>query len=149
MVQLVVKSASPDSSIPEWMLIEMQGQLECPGDEQLAGNFIGDLHFNKKGVPIMIIGHHILFGKVTSLDKPYIVLLKNTKPTPKEAEHLNKSVSMETDQDEDVVTKATTDEEEDGSSEGIHYKVSAAIKRKIVFRTRPKPIITYVPKKGH
>ncbi|XP_022096105.1 chromosome transmission fidelity protein 8 homolog [Acanthaster planci] len=149
MVQLVVKAASPESGIPEWMLIEMQGQLECSGNEQLAGNFIGDLHFNKKGLPIMIIGHHILYGKVSSLDKPYIVLIKNTKPTPKDTEHDNSPVSMETDQDEDVVTKATVAQEEEGGKTDVHYKVSAAIKRKIVFRTRPKPIITYVPKKGH
>ena len=34
---------------PEWMLIELQGKLEQQDEAvELAGNFIGDLHFNKK-----------------------------------------------------------------------------------------------------
>ncbi|XP_033626558.1 chromosome transmission fidelity protein 8 homolog [Asterias rubens] len=140
MVQLVVKVAESEGSIPEWMLLEMQGHLESPGEEQLAGNFIGDLHFNKKGIPIIIIGHHILYGKVANLDKPYIVLIKNSKsttsdPSVSDSGDLNDSVAMDTDNPKDE------------DSDGIYYKVSAAIKRKIVFKTRPKPIITYVPKK--
>ena len=55
-----------EGETPEWFVIEMQGDLESRNKEHLEGKFIGDLHYNKEGVPIMIIGHHILYGKVCS-----------------------------------------------------------------------------------
>ena len=96
--------------------------------------------YHLQGIPIIIIGHHILYGKVANLDKPYIVLIKNSKsttsdPSVSDSGDLNDSAAMDTDNPKDE------------DSDGIYYKVSAAIKRKIVFKTRPKPIITYVPKK--
>ena len=52
------------------------------------------------------------------------------------------AVAMETDnQNTDGVSKT------DSNVEGIHYQVKAVIKKKMIFKTRPKPIITNVPKK--
>uniref|UniRef100_T1J507 MD-2-related lipid-recognition domain-containing protein n=1 Tax=Strigamia maritima TaxID=126957 RepID=T1J507_STRMM len=42
----------------------------------LAGCFMGDLHYNLDGTPILIIGHHILIGKMMDMEKPFAVLFK-------------------------------------------------------------------------
>lgn len=97
----------------EWSMIELQGTLETRHPVPLSGRFIGDLHFTHKDVPVLIIGHHILYGKVVSLEKPYGIMVKERA--------------------------------EDGGP--TNYNITAVIKKKLLFKTRPKPIIANVPKK--
>lgn len=63
----------------------------------------------------MIIGHHILHGKVQELEKPLVVITKEN------------------------------DEEPDENN--VKYGVTAVISKKLIFKTRPKPIVGEMIKK--
>ena len=116
---------SPDKD-PQWVIIEMQGDLESrlTGDhaDPSQGGFIGDLHYNKKPphAPVLIIGHHILHGKILDLDKPMVAIKK------KKDQH----------------------EGEGGENCSTRYEVEAIIRKKLLFKARPKPIIANVTKKA-
>ncbi|XP_067118662.1 chromosome transmission fidelity protein 8 homolog [Centruroides vittatus] len=105
MVQIVIKSKET-GDVAEWSILELQGDLECTSEQDLRNQFVGDLHYTKNGVPILIIGHHILFGKVVELQKPFAILKRERTETSTE------------------------------------YAVTAVIRRKVLFRTRPKPIVS-------
>lgn len=63
-------------SLDRWGLVELQGKVDCPPALTLQGAHIGDLHVDKNGTPQLVIGHHILTGKVVKLEKPFGVMTK-------------------------------------------------------------------------
>ena len=129
-MQLLVRAPGGEASL-EWFIVEMQGDLESRHKEHLEGKFIGDLHYTKEGVPIMIIGHHILYGKVQNLGRPMVTVERTEvgkdlpKTTSEDTELMDLDVQMET---------------------SIEYRVKSVIKKKIIFKTRPKPIIANLTK---
>lgn len=102
-----------DGELEEWAIIELQGDLKFDSPD-VTNKYIGDLHFLKAGIPIFIIGIHVLHGKEVPLPKPFAVLIK------KHTEHAS-----------EIKTE---------------YNVQAIIRKKLIFKTRPKPIITNVPR---
>ena len=50
------RSDEVDGQPEEWCIIELQGDLEVENGESLANKFMADLHYNKDGTPIMILG---------------------------------------------------------------------------------------------
>ncbi|XP_071546585.1 chromosome transmission fidelity protein 8 homolog [Panulirus ornatus] len=125
-MQIPVKIAGKDD-LGEWMMMELQGDLESRTQGEMCNKFIGDLHFTKQGIPVLIIGHHILYGKVQDLDKPFAVMRKTR-------------LSRESNRDMDV---SGSDDQEIGTGQlsRVEYTITAIVKKKLHFKTRPKPVI--------
>lgn len=122
-MQLVIRlPASGD--VEGWGLVELQGQLETRDQVSLDGLHIGDLHFSDRGTPNLILGHHLLTGKVVDLEKPYAVLKKKTRvgSSPGGAAAVESEGHLE--------------------HSSIEYEVVGLISKKIIFKNRPKLIIT-------
>lgn len=109
-----------DGIVEDWAIIDLQGDLIFEKVGNPNNQLVGDLHFTKAGVPILIIGIHVLHGKEVTLEKPLIVLEKQRNNT----------------RDETMEEKIAKTE----------YSVKAIVKKKLLFKSRPKPIVTNVPK---
>ncbi|KAF0731087.1 hypothetical protein Ae201684P_011701 [Aphanomyces euteiches] len=56
----------------EWSIVELQGELICESKASLP---LGKLQY-QKGVPTLLIGTHLLEGKVVKLGKPMAIMRK-------------------------------------------------------------------------
>ncbi|XP_062698808.1 chromosome transmission fidelity protein 8 homolog isoform X1 [Aedes albopictus] len=158
---------SPNASgdIDEWCIVELQGDLEVRGDRIMDGQFIGDLLYNKYGQPILIIGHHILQGRLQKMDKPLLVMEKCetrkrriTEPAPNSTEgdddpenETMLDVSQVSHLDSTIASSNRTVLDstlavEHKTVPKTEYQVRAVVKHKILFKARPKPIIANVGK---
>ena len=96
----------------EWGLIELQGELETKHNISYDNLRIGDLHCSGGSTASLVVGHHLLTGKVVVLDPPLAVLKKQTA------------------------------EKDAGSA--TEYTVAAFIRKKFLFKNRPKPLVSTV-----
>ncbi|XP_037906673.1 chromosome transmission fidelity protein 8 homolog [Hermetia illucens] len=143
---ILVKIPSKDSGVPEWAIVEVQGDLEVRSDQVMDGQFVGDLCYNKYGQPIFIIGHHILQGREQPMEKPFAVLQKSRT---NEGENLDvtsqlDSTIMSTAGDQTILDSTVAIENK--SKQRTQYTVRAIVTRKLIFKSRPKPIIANVAK---
>ena len=146
MVQILVQISD---SCCEWGLVELQGQLETRDQVPFDNMHIGDLHF-VRGTPSLVIGHHLLSGKVVDLEKPFAVLRKKVSASSRNSNHGGTSeADAPSPRDEECdVMMETSEVVQEHIAVNTEYEVIAVIQKKIVFKNRPKPIITKpLPKK--
>ncbi|XP_050094591.1 chromosome transmission fidelity protein 8 homolog [Anopheles aquasalis] len=146
--------------LEEWCIVELQGDLEVRGERIMAGQFIGDLLYNKYGQPILIIGHHILQGRMQKIDKPLLVV---------EKQDLRQTSSRDYDETMLDISQVVTESQQELDSTAhsvasnrtvldstvaiehkvvpkVEYLVRAVVRSKVLFKARPKPIIANVAK---
>jgi chromosome transmission fidelity protein 8 len=125
------------------VLIEFQGSLEVQGSAD--SKFVGTLEIDPKTVcallatiakrrtltkarpgfqnkPSLAIGPHLLEGKIVSLPTPLAIMKKKLPPN-------------------DEISGMDVDEDENKEEAGVKWEISAIVKKKVVFATRPMPML--------
>ncbi|KAI0751887.1 Ctf8-domain-containing protein [Daedaleopsis nitida] len=125
------------------VLIELQGALDVEGskDGQLVGKLRVDPATNK---PTLMIGHHLLEGKLVNLAKPLAVLHRHVARSPGGEEDAGlEHGAADSTMDVDVDADAGGDAERGRAKEARarSWDVVAVVKRKMVFAKRPMPVV--------
>lgn len=107
------------------------------------------MDFLLHSLQILIIGHHILHGKEQQMEKPFAVLQKivrDKEPVEMEeiASDLDQTANLDTTANRTVLDSTIAIEHK--SQTTTEYRVQAIVRKKLVFKTRPKPIIANVAK---
>jgi len=130
----------------EIVLIELQGSLEVELNHpsERNGKLVGKLKIDETtNKPSLLIGHHLLEGRIAALPKPYAILVR-TGPTRNTAvnqtypEDLNEE-AMFVDVDSHSPGPELPGSSGEGSSAG--WTVAGIVKKKIIFSKRPMPVI--------
>jgi len=123
----------------EVVVVELQGSIELesshPSDKD--GKYIGELKIDGTNKPTLLIGHHLLEGKIANLSKPLGVLVRSRLASG------STRTMLEQDRDDADVEMENLDEAltTSDSDERVEWDMVAVVKRKIVFSNRPIPIV--------
>ncbi|KAL4258696.1 Chromosome transmission fidelity protein 8 [Pleurotus pulmonarius] len=149
MIIPVTLSTSPGAKLPaglakishdEVVLIELQGALEVettkPGERD--GKVVGRLTIDEvTSKPKLMIGHHLLEGKIATLAKPLAVIHRARHPQETSPD------AMDCDQniDQGQMGAEFDDDVETGRTGNHQWEIIAVVKKKILFSNRPMPIV--------
>ena len=66
MVEYVIKSTGKEEGgIEEWSIVELQGEIEIRNESRdeasFDGKYFGDLHFDQRGNPVLILGNLVYY----------------------------------------------------------------------------------------
>ncbi|KAF7374504.1 hypothetical protein MSAN_00335000 [Mycena sanguinolenta] len=118
----------------EVVLIELQGEfeVECTNDRERDGKLVGRLTIDDAAKrPTLMVGYHLLEGKVTQLAKPLAVIRRVSG-------RAEADLDDQMDCDDDGVGKSQAETTETST---VSWDAIAVVKRKIVFSKRPMPIV--------
>lgn len=114
---MYIQLETSDSDLPEWVFVELQGELVFRQGSHVQGLDIGKLE-EDNGNFSLTIGNNRLKGKLKALPKPMI-----------------------------VTRRAKADAVTDGEASSATLQIAAIVRRKLVFNSRPFPIIERAYKK--
>ena len=127
-MQIRVKCKCGEGKCPEWAIVELQGVVEAQPafQDRLQNLEIGILcRPSSEQVYTFTVGYHELTGSKLALKKPLLLLQK--------IKH-----SSEADQSGDTNTQTN-------SSTNVELQVIGIIRHRILFKTRPKALISSKP----
>ncbi|OWM75626.1 chromosome transmission fidelity protein 8 homolog [Punica granatum] len=123
-MQIQLKCSCGEGNCLEWAIIELQGVVEVqPGfQDQLQDLEIGRLCRPSQDTYTFTVGYHELTGSKVPLKKPLVVLKKIKHLRMEESSDVNSSSSSE-----------------------VELEVIGIIRHRILFKTRPKALISRPP----
>ncbi|KAJ8503027.1 hypothetical protein ONZ45_g11214 [Pleurotus djamor] len=130
----------------EVVLVELQGTLEVDGNEN-DGKLVGRLKMDgASSKPTLMIGHHLLEGKIATLAKPLAILHRSSSGTPEiQSPSKDQDDSMDCDQPDANDRGEKVDVDGSGSGAAVErerrWEIVALVKKKILFSKRPMPIV--------
>lgn len=95
-------------------------------------------------IQILIIGHHILHGKEQAMERPFAVLEKNIRHTEDADDNGDPNEKLDSTINRTVLDSTVAIEHKTRPT--TEYQVRAIIRKKLMFKSRPKPIIANVAK---
>eukprot|EP00741_Cyanophora_paradoxa_P006099 tig00000983_g5914.t1 len=124
----------PGSQDPmEWGGIELQGELECEEGVNPDGLKFCTMAMEGKGTPVLYFGNHKIEGREVELKKPLAILHKRRRECA-EGEDASPAPDAPLREAEGRAGEAAR-----GAGD-VEYEVVGVLRRKYIFKTRPKPL---------
>ena len=86
--------------------------------------------------PTLMIGHHLLEGKIVTLAKPLAIIQRLRRAKSIEDSQMEQEESMIVDEEYEAVG-----DKENGEESPVSWRAVAIVKRKVIFSKRPTPIV--------
>ena len=143
-------SHTDQGAVTEYSLIELNGNIYVEGEKNiennLAGECIGNITMKGLGKPVMIIGAHKLEGEIQKLSKPFYILekqdtIESQTTSEKNCDDMIIEYNNDSDEENNNYNNERDDVMEHDNSQGPGFHIIGMVKQKILFKSRPKPIV--------